>query len=202
MFRGTPEHPDARGQRPRRARTTSAFSLLELVMVVVVIGTVGAIAVPRMASATENAKAESLEASRVTFQKALDLYVEEHGGLNANQGPDGSAGNDLVAFVRRMTSTSDGLSNPDAQGIYGPYLREIPRNPYAATQTVRFDGPTTPQNRAWRFDTATNTIVPDQGQEVKIIRGGKHVKVGTFGVTVGGGGEDPEQMPVGPDLGI
>ncbi len=196
MPSGTQEHPDAPGRRAGRARFSGAFSLLELVMVVVVIGTVGAIAVPRMASASENSKAESLEASRVIFQKALDLYVEEHGGLNANQGPDGSATNNLVAFVRRITSTSDGLSNPDAQGIYGPYLREIPRNPYAAAQTVRFDGPAAPQDRAWRFDTATNTIMPDQVRQVQIIRAGRLIRVGTFG----GGGEDPEQAPIGPEM--
>ena len=170
-------------------------------MVVSVLGTVGAIAVPRMASASENAKAESLEASRVIFQKALDLYVEEHAGLNANHEPDGSASNDLVSFVRRVARTSDALGTPDAQGIYGPYLRDVPRNSFAATQAVRFDGPTAPQNFAWRFDTATNTITPDQGQEVHIIRGGSRIKVGTFGVSAGGG-EDPIQIPIGPDLEI
>ena len=162
------------------SRRGPAFTLLELVMVVVVVGTIGAIAVPRMVSASENAKAASLEASRVVFQKALDLYVEEHAGLNANQEPDGSAGNDASAFAKRMTNATDASGRIDPQGLYGPYLRAIPVNTFAATQGVRLTGGASPRDYAWYFDSATNTIVPDQ---VRVVVGSVRVGPGRSGTT-------------------
>ncbi len=146
-------------------------------MVVVVIGTIGAIAVPRMVSASENAKATSLDASRVVFQKALDLYVEEHTGLSANQEADGSATNNQTTFVLRLTGPTDANGNPDAAGLYGPYLRAIPANSFASTRGVRLAGGTTARDYEWYFDTATNTIMPDQTRAVA-LPGGKGGKVG------------------------
>ncbi len=190
-----------------QVRTRRAFSIIEVVITASIAGVVGAIAVPRMVSASENSKAEGLHASAAALQRALDLYVEEHGGLNANQNPDGNPTNVPLTFIRRLTRPTDAAGNIDPQGMFGPYLRELPANLFTTNQSVRFDGATTPQNFAWRFDTNTNTITPDQAKSVEVVRGGTKVKAGGGTLTIidvgggGGGGTLPDDLPQLPDLG-
>lgn len=156
-----------------------AFSLVELVIVVVVIGVIGAIAIPRMASAATNSKIAALEADQTALQRALNLYAVEHSGLTPNHNADGSVAGDSAAFIARLTSRTDELGRPDAHGLFGPYLRALPTNPFASAQALRLDGDPTAQDSAWRFDTATNTIAPDQLRLVVSTRTGRQLGPGT-----------------------
>lgn len=144
-------------------RSQRGFSLVELVVVVVIMGTVAAIALPRMSQATANATAMSLRANLRILNTAAETYATEHEGLSPAHLSGGSVDSSARELTYRLTRTTDitgqhmALVRP-----FGPYLNEIPRNPMNGLSTVRVDGAATRQGLAgWRFDSATNTFMPD-----------------------------------------
>jgi len=47
-------------------------------------------------------------------------------------------------------------------GQYGPYIKQIPENPFNNLSTVRFDGqPAGSGSTGWRFDTETGLFQAD-----------------------------------------
>ena len=115
------------------------FSLVELVIVVTIIGILASIAVPRMTTASSNAKANALQATLANVRKAIDVYYAEHGKY-----PGYTAGTNTpndTAFVDQLLLYSDAVGNtndaPTAVFKYGPYLRSpFPRNPHNELDTV------------------------------------------------------------------
>jgi prepilin-type N-terminal cleavage/methylation domain-containing protein len=158
----------------RATRYRTAFSLVELVIVVVIIGIVGAIAVPRLSSASERAKTGSLAANLSVLTKAIELYIAEHGNLSPADSP-GSPGSATGAlFAERLTgrTDADGLVIPG--GPFGPYLREVPANPYNRRPSVRIDGVAPGANIAgWRWSTSTRLIDADHAGNGVVIEATK-----------------------------
>jgi prepilin-type N-terminal cleavage/methylation domain-containing protein len=149
---------DARGVTCYR----TAFSLVELVIVVVIIGIVGAIAVPRLSSASERAKTGSLTANIAVLTKCIEHYIAEHGDLSPadNPGSPGSASGAL--FAERLVGRTDGNGLVIPGGPFGPYLREVPPNPYNRRRTIRIDGVAPGANLAgWRWSTTKRLIDAD-----------------------------------------
>ena len=115
------------------------FSLVEMVLVVTIIGILAAIAVPRMAGAAVNAKANALQATLTNVRKAIDVYYAEHGKYPGYT-PGTNAPSD-TAFSKQLTLYSDdtGATNStfSPQYKYGPYLRApFPANPTNGLNTV------------------------------------------------------------------
>lgn len=128
-------HPLQPGSRAR----PRAFTLVELVMVVTILGIIAAIAVPRMTTATTNAKAHSLQATLVSVRKAIDCYYAEHGQFPGYNPGNGSPSGD--EFIKQLTMYTDHKGNSRATYggvfLYGPYLRApFPRNPTNNLATV------------------------------------------------------------------
>jgi prepilin-type N-terminal cleavage/methylation domain-containing protein len=158
------------GTRPRRIRP--GFSLLELVIVVVVIGVMAAIAMPRFSSAAERAHAATLAESTSRFQRALERYAAERNGLTPNHDSVNVTCNEVACFVARLTGRSNDANQPDDAGIWGPYLGEIPVNPFNGLRTVRLDGAAAGAGtHGWRFDTRQNVIQPDHRTGPAVVGG-------------------------------
>jgi prepilin-type N-terminal cleavage/methylation domain-containing protein len=139
-----------------------AFSLLELVIVLVIMGVVAAIAIPRMSSSAENAKAGSLRADLDQLQRSIELYAAEHGDRGPEMNSDGSVVANPRAIATRLMRPTNEAGTPAAAAPLGPYLRLWPRNPYNGRYTIRLDGPPAGANVAgWRFDSASRTIEAD-----------------------------------------
>lgn len=154
----------------RRRAAPRGFSLIELVMVMVTIGIISAIAAPRLSNAAQNAAINTLASSTSIFQKALEHYAAEH-GENGPAMHNGSLDGDGTNFAARLLKlTNEYGSSGGREAIFGPYLRSIPRNPMNGLLTVRIDGAKAGAGtHGWRYDSATNRILPDDARGPTII---------------------------------
>ena len=94
--------------------TQRAFTLIELLLVLVILGILAAIVVPKFAGRTEQAREAAAKTQVANFSTALDAFEVDNGYY-----PKGKSGlNDLVVAPR------------DAQNWKGPYLKDIPNDPW------------------------------------------------------------------------
>ena len=139
-------------------RRRAAFSLIELVIVIVIIGIIAAIAVPRMSHAAVNGKVATASANLQTIRKAVDFFTAEHQGRTPNQDESGTATNDAEPIIQRLTE------GPGKDGVIGgPYLKEIPFNPFANANTLGTGKSfvTASGAYAWIYDINTDTVWND-----------------------------------------
>jgi general secretion pathway protein G len=100
----------SRGHR----RSLRAFTLIELLLVLVILGILAAIVVPKFAGRTEEARVTAAKTQISSFSTALDAFEVDNGYY-----PKGRNGlTDLVQPPR------------DAKNWHGPYLKEIPKDPW------------------------------------------------------------------------
>lgn len=145
-------------------------------MVVVIIGTVAAIAVPRFMNASQRSSAAAKAADLAVLQRAIDHYTAEHFESCPAIGPTGLS-TDAAEFILRLTGKTLLNGKPDANGLYGPYLREFPANPANGKATLRINGLTAGRNNhGWRYDSARRLIEPDDhvsgGKPIDVVEGG------------------------------
>jgi prepilin-type N-terminal cleavage/methylation domain-containing protein len=149
--------------RPFRFNTCRrAFSLIEMAMVFAIMGLVAAIAIPHMGSAADTVRAAAIKGSVTRLQDAVELYAAEHADRGPELDPDGTVTSTPVSLALRLLQPTDSLGNVDPGGIYGPYLRTWPTNPYNGKKAIRIDGPPAGTNTAgWRMDSTTRTVQAD-----------------------------------------
>ncbi len=101
--------------RPTTARLrTGGFTLIELLLVLVILGVLAAIVVPKFAGRTEQARTTAANSQISTFGTVLDAFEVDNGYY-----PKGKNGiQDLVSQPR------------DARKWNGPYLKEVPKDPW------------------------------------------------------------------------
>ncbi len=157
-------HPVMEAWRPNpRDR---GFSMIELVMVVAIIAVIGAIAAPRFSSLSSSTKGDALRATHSVYQKAIELYIAEHGGLSPAQLANGSVDSSGANFITRLTGRTDATGATVAKGGLGPYLRGAPANVMNGMTTVRTNGDAPGKgSHGWRFDPTINAIFPDDSVE-------------------------------------
>jgi len=116
------------GEPARRAGR--GFTLVEILVVVLILAILAAMVVPRFVSAAEESRENSLRMSVHRIRGQLEIYRQQH----ASQWPT------LANFEAQMTQASnvEGATNtPGTPGFpFGPYIREIPVNPFTGTATV------------------------------------------------------------------
>jgi len=91
-----------------------AFTLIELLLVLVILGILAAIVVPKFAGRTEQARMTAAQTQISSFSTALDAFEVDSGYF-----PKGKGG--LLDLVQQPR---------DAQNWRGPYLKEIPKDPW------------------------------------------------------------------------
>ncbi len=98
----------------RNPAAVRGFTLIELLLVLVILGILAAIVVPKFAGRTEQAKLTAAQTQVSSFGTALDAFEVDNGYY-----PKGKSGlSDLVQAPR------------DAQNWRGPYLKEVPKDPW------------------------------------------------------------------------
>jgi general secretion pathway protein G len=95
---------------PRR----SAFTLVEMLLVLVILATLAAIVYPKLAGRSEQARTTAVATQISSFSTALDAFEVDNGYY-----PKGKGG--LLDLVQQPR---------DAQNWRGPYLKEIPKDPW------------------------------------------------------------------------
>ena len=91
--------------------STAGFTLIEILLVVVIIGILAAVAVPRFAGRTGEAKEGAAKASIKAIGVALDLYEMDHG-----------------SYPSSLSALVDNSGSPEWRG---PYLKDgLPKDPW------------------------------------------------------------------------
>ena len=114
--------------RNRNSRRSSGFTLIELLLVLVILGVLAAIVVPKFAGRTEQARQAAAKTQVSSFATVLDAYEVDNGFY-----PKGKSGlNDLVQASR------------DAKNWRGPYLKEVPKDPWGNDYVYECPGKNNP----------------------------------------------------------
>ena len=110
-------------------KAKSGFTLVEILIVVVILGILAAIVIPQFTSASTDAKESALMSDLQAVRSQIELYKIHH--RDNLPGTDSSGD-----FVTAMTSSTDQLgavgTDPNVHR-YGPYMREIPINPFSTS---------------------------------------------------------------------
>lgn len=109
------------------AKRRSGFTLVEVLIVVVIMAVLAATIIPQFSDSTKDAKESSLEFNLHTLRSQIELYKSQHDGKVPS------------ATLIELTSKTDNNGNTGTTAAYpyGPYVREIPGNPFTNTNTVK-----------------------------------------------------------------
>lgn len=133
----------------------SGFTLVEIMIVVIILGVLAAIVIPQYTNASTEVRNSAVSANLQRVRTQLELYKFHH-----NEQLPATTGELTTDFERRMTTTTDVDGNAGTD--YGPYLQNIPVNPFNDLNTIRIDGAAAGANtEGWRFDTTTGTFQAD-----------------------------------------
>lgn len=152
----------------RRAR---GFTLVEILIVVVLLGVLAAIVIPAIGNSATSARETTLSMDLSLLRRFIPVYTSQHGEV-----PPGYPGGDLSAtptrdaFVAQATLSSNSEGETAARGTpgyrFGPYLSNIPANPFNKLDTVEVladdaDFPAVADDSAgWIYKPATGEIRP------------------------------------------
>jgi len=158
-----------KGSQMRRAR---AFTLVEILIVVVLLGVLAAIVVPTVGKSTTSARETTLAMNLNLLRRFIPVYTSQH--LEVEPGyPDGnrSAAPTPQAWIDQATLSSTRTGQTAARGTpgfpLGPYLSNIPANPFNRLDTVEIlaDGQAFPADAddsdGWICKPQTGEIRPD-----------------------------------------
>lgn len=138
-------------------RARSGFTLVEILIVVIILGILAAIVIPEFSDASTQAKESSLKSNLQAMRSQIELYKIQH---NDNAPA-------FTTFVAQMTETSNvagetsGSKLRDGTYPLGPYLQQMPVNPFnndatLDNSTVAGDG-----IGGWEYDELTGAIHAD-----------------------------------------
>ena len=137
---------------PKRS-TRSAFTLVEVLIVVVIMAILAATIIPQFTDSTNDAKISTSKFNLHTMRSQIELYKAHHNGLLPS------------ATLAELTIATD--ADGTAGGPFGPYMREIPANPFNNLNTVTVTAGTsaTPPAAAtgggWLYNATTGDIFID-----------------------------------------
>jgi len=103
----------------------SAFTLVEVLIVVVIMAVLAATIIPQFSDSTKDAKVSSLEFNLHTLRSQIQLYKSQHDG----EVPSGT--------LAELLDKTDSKGTISASGAYGPYVAEIPTNPFNDSNSVK-----------------------------------------------------------------
>lgn len=101
------------------------FTLVQILIVVLIVCILAMIVVPQITDASDEARESAMRTDLRAIRAQIELYRTEHR----------TAYPSMELFVKQMTSKThlDGTFG----GVLGPYLPEIPPNPYNNDSTVK-----------------------------------------------------------------
>ena len=103
------------------------FTLVEVLIVVVIMAVLAATIIPQFADSTKDAKVSSLKFNLHTLRSQIQMYKQQH---------DAKTPTGTLAELISKTDIS-GTVGTGATHIYGPYVMEIPDNPFTGKATVK-----------------------------------------------------------------
>lgn len=138
-------------------RGRSGFTLVEILIVVVIMAVLASVVIPQFTGSTDDAKSSTGNFNLSAMRSVIQTYRAHHDGQN----PGSATGTNLLTSLTKK-SNKDGSIPSDGSGVFGPYLVEIPDNPFTsdATVTVVSAAPTSSSanGKGWAYNPATAEI--------------------------------------------
>lgn len=107
--------------------TNAGFTLVEILIVVVILGILAAIVIPQFTQASTEARENSLRANLQTIRSQIELFKIQH---------NDAAPTSNLTFENQMQGRTDQDGTVNAAGEFGPYLQDIPVNPFTNGATI------------------------------------------------------------------
>jgi type II secretion system protein G len=131
---------------------SSGFTLIEILVVVVLLGILAALVIPQFTNASAQSRDNSMRMSLYRLRGQLEVYKQEHNGNWPT----------LANFENQMTLASnvDGATAAVGTAGYplGPYVREIPVNPFTDTRDISAGSV---GSSAWYYNETTGQFSPN-----------------------------------------
>src|SRR5262245_20995979 len=108
-------------------KNRSAFTLVEVLIVVVIMAILAATVIPQFSDSTKEAKANTSKFNVHTLRQQIEMYKTHH---------DGKVPSATLVELTSKTNAA-GQVGTTATHIYGPYIPEVPANPFTGQATVR-----------------------------------------------------------------
>ena len=146
---------------PRR----DGLSLIELMIVVTMLAILAAIAVPRLMDASQDARESALATDLQMLRRQIRLYTEQHRGRGPHLGEDGQP--DHANLQARMMGRTDEDGKLSGTGVFGPYVKDWPTNPFCPDSIagdVLFGTDSAPPRdgtTGWYYSTDTRLVSPN-----------------------------------------
>lgn len=111
-----------------------AFTLVEVIIVVTILGILAAVVIPTFQGQTTSARESTAKDSLKTMRAQIELYKLQHDGVPPGYADGNPVGEMLLEYQFTATTTVAGVVSlskiPSAPYLYGPYVRELPENPF------------------------------------------------------------------------
>jgi prepilin-type N-terminal cleavage/methylation domain-containing protein len=131
------------------------FTLVEVLIVVVIMAILAATIIPQFSDSAHDAKTNTAKFNLHTLRSQIELYKSQH---------DGKLPGPLLNELTVKTN-SNGTVGTSTAYIYGPYLSEIPENPFNHLQTVGAAASNPPTSASgvngWLYHTSGAVFIDD-----------------------------------------
>lgn len=157
-----------------RSLKAKGFTLVEILIVVVILGILAAIVIPQFTSASEAAKAASIQTQLQTVRSQIELFQIQHNGDFPLLTADADTGWDVLTEETDVAGDLD----PDADVTsYGPYLQKPPVNGFQDSAVLTVSSATDGSLNAGADDTGW-TYNSETGEIKAIVPTDKAVETG------------------------
>ena len=149
----TGKHKKRKGSNMRKNK---GFTLVEILIVVVILGILAAIVIPQFSDASTQSKVSSCLSSLQSLRSQVQLYKIQH-----NDNPPSVGAFVEATFIAQMETYSDASGTTAAAKnaatgiIYGPYVQDIPDNPWNNSDSVAAADAATV---GWVYDATTGDV--------------------------------------------
>lgn len=108
-----------------RSKRRSAFTLVEVTIVVVIMSIIVAAVIPQFKDTATDARTSGARVNVNMMRKQIELYKQHHKGL-------------LSVSLAELALRSDAAGNTGTSSAhtYGPYILEVPINPFTSSAKV------------------------------------------------------------------
>jgi len=139
----------------------NAFTLIEVLIVVIIMAVLAATIIPQFSSSTKDAKESSLQFNTHTMRSQIEMYKVHHLGKLP----------EFAKFTDQMTKASNVDGGATAPTPYGPYIDDIPNNPFndsnviVAVATAGTEPAAVVAGGAgWQYDETTGGFFPNNSE--------------------------------------